>query len=376
MRKPRIAIVGAGIGGMTAAALLTRNGYPCTVFEQAVEFRRLGAGINFAPNATRVFRALGVEREMGAVGIQPRAKFNREWNTGRILREISTRELSKLYGAPFFALHRGALHDVLVSTVDPRAFHLGKRLRSLQPRGAEVVLEFDDNSTAVADAVIGADGLHSKVRESILGTEPPEYFGLVAYRAIFPRAAIKDLELADNTRWLADDRYVLFYFMSEARDEVNVVAVRPEEWGASEYTPTSVDPKRLCESFVGFHAEVQQQLHVCTQVNRWPMLVRPPKRPWCVGRVALLGDACHATTPHMGQGGGMAVEDAAIITRCLESVEGNDPEQAFRLYEENRFERTSKLQHDSETDAWSYGQMQHEWLYGYDVMNAPIDTLT
>lgn len=376
MKKPHIAIAGAGIGGLTAAALLTRSGYPCTVFEQAPKFRRVGAGINFAPNATRVFRQLGLEKRIGEVAIRPKTKVNRTWDSGRVLREISTQDLVGIYGAPFFAMHRGSLHDVLISAVDPGIIRTGKRVSAVRPRGAEVVLEFDDRSTATADAVVGADGLHSRVRDSILAPEGPRYVGLVAYRAIFPTTSVSDLHLPDNTRWLTEnvkDGYVLFYFMSEARNEVNVVAVRPEEWGNAEYVPVQVPAQQLAESFAGYHPDVLRQLRACTDVSRWPLLVRPPRRPWHVGCVALLGDACHATTPHMGQGGGMAVEDAAMLVRCLDSVPGHDPEEAFRLYEQNRFNRVTQLQQVSETDSWSYGAMSHEWLYGYDVTSALIE---
>ncbi|HEX6793886.1 MAG TPA: FAD-dependent monooxygenase, partial [Casimicrobiaceae bacterium] len=242
-------------------------------------------------------------------------------------------------------------------------------------RGSQLQLRFDDGTAATADVVIGADGLHSRVRAAIIDAAPPEYYGHVAYRSIFPRSLVPDIEIADNTRWLAPDRYLLVYFMSEARDEVYVVTGGPEPWGSDDFTPTHVDRGRLRAAFDGFHPDVQRILDHCTIVSRWPMLVRPPQLPWCVGRVALLGDACHATTPHMGQGGGMAVEDAAMLVRCLEATNGQDVEGAFRVYEFNRFARTSRLKRDSEADEWGRGRIEHQWLYGYDVVRAPIDPL-
>lgn len=369
--RPHVAIVGAGIGGITTAVLLQQAGYDCRVYEQAPQFRRVGAGINLAPNSTRVFRAMGILEKLLGVGVQPRMKFNREWDSGRVLQTIATQELTTLYGAPFVGVHRGDLHDVLASAVAPGTFHLGKRFVGLEARKSHVRLAFEDRTSALADAVIGADGLHSRVRAAIIDTAAPVYYGHVAYRSIFPRSLLPDLEIADNTRWLAPDRYLLVYFMSEARNDVYVVTGGPEPWDRDDWSPFAVDPDRLRTAFAGFHADVQRMLDKCESVSRWPMLVRPPSLPWCVGRVALLGDACHATTPHMGQGGGMAVEDAAMLVRCLRHADG-DVEPAFRLYESNRFARTSRLKRDSEADEWGHGKIEHRWLYGYEVLRAPI----
>ncbi len=353
--------------------MLQKAGFACDVHEQAPGFHRIGLGINLAPNSTRVFRAMGVEAKALQLGVQPRRKFNRAWDSGEITREIPTTELAQVYGAPFLAIHRGDLHQALASAVAPGTIQLGKRFVSLEQRGSQVRLTFEDATTATADIVIGADGLHSKAREAILGTEPPVYHGHVAYRSIYPRSRLSDLELADNTRWIAPDgRYVLVYLLSEARDEVYVVTGGPEPWGKETFAPTDVALPQLLGAFEDFHSDVIRILEKCTEVSRWPMLVRPPKLPWCAGRVALLGDACHPTTPHMGQGGGMAVEDAAMLARCLEAVEGEDIELAFRLYEINRFERTSRLKRDSETDEWGHGTIDHQWLYGYDVLHAPL----
>lgn len=373
-RKPRIAIVGAGIGGLTAAAMLQKFGFDSVVYEQAPGFRRVGLGINLAPNSTRVFRAIGALERALQLGVMPRRKFNRAWNTGAVTREIPTADLAQVYHAPFLAIHRGDLHQALASALDTRVFRLGKRLVAIDQRGGEVHLAFADGWTASADIVIAADGLHSKVREAILGAEPPTYYGHVAYRSIYPRSRLPDTDLADNTRWIAPDgRYVLVYFLSEARDEVYVVTGGPEPWGKNDFTPVEVPPHQLVAAFDGFHSSVRRILAECTDVSRWPMLVRPPRLPWCVGRVALLGDACHPTTPHMGQGGGMAIEDAVILARCLQAVNGQDVERAFRLYERNRFERTSRLKRDSEHDEWGQGRIEHQWLYGYDVLTAPLE---
>lgn len=370
--KPHIAIVGAGIGGLTTAVLLEQAGYDYTIYEQAPSFRRVGAGINFGPNGARIFRAMGLEAPLRKVGILPRHKFNREWDTGRIIFSVPVAELNAMYGAPFIAFHRGDLHDVLASAAAPTAFRLGKHCEAVEQHGSVVRLEFADGSRASADAVIGADGVHSKVRHVILGPEPPEYYGHVAYRSVFPRRLLGDFEVSDNTRWWGRDRYFLTYCMSEARDQVYVVTGGVEEWGSDDFAPAPVDPQRLRDAFAGFHPDVQRMLDHCSEVGRWPILVRPPRLPWSRGPITLLGDASHPMTPHLGQGGGMAIEDAVMIVRCLESTSGHEPELAFRLYEANRFERTAKAQRRSQEDEWGRGKMDHQWLYGHNVLTAPI----
>lgn len=226
--KPHIAIVGGGIGGTCAAILLQQRGYGCTVYEQAPAYARVGAGINLAPNSTRIFRAMGLEDQMLAAGIRPRVKYSREWDSGKILFTIPVPELEARYAAPFLAFHRGDLQRVLTSAVAPDTFRFGKRLAGLAPRGNGAVLSFEDGSSATADIVIGADGVHSRVREHLQGPQAPLFHGLVAYRSIFPTSLLGGMPVADNTKWWAPDRYVLVYFLSEARDEVYVVTGVPE----------------------------------------------------------------------------------------------------------------------------------------------------
>jgi 2-polyprenyl-6-methoxyphenol hydroxylase-like FAD-dependent oxidoreductase len=373
--RPRVAVIGAGIGGMTLAGLLRQAGYAYTVYEQAPNFRRVGAGINLAPNSTRVFRAMGLEPAMLKAGLRPRSKVNREWDTGKAFFVADVPALAQRFGAPFIAFHRGDLHGALATAADVESVQLGKRLVSLEIGSSGVKIEFDDGTSATADAVIGADGLHSNVRRAILGPEQPTYYGHAAYRSIFPREQLAHLDLPDHTRWWGPDRYVLVYFMKEARDEVYVVTGGVEEWGSNDFTPMPVDPQRLVAAFPGFHPDVQLILRQCKQVSRWPMLVRPSTLPWSCSRVTLLGDACHPMTPHLGQGGGMAIEDAVMIVRCLESVEGEDVALAFRIYEANRFERTARAQREAQRDEFGRGKVDQQWLYGFDVLTEPIQPL-
>lgn len=368
---PRIAIAGAGIGGATLAILLQRAGYDCHVYEQAPAMARVGAGINLAPNSTRIFRHLGLEPRMREIGIQARLKFSREWDTGEAIFTVPVPELVERYGAPFFAFHRGDLAEVLTSAVKPGTLHWGKRVEGLDTRGDAVRLAFADGTSAEADAVVGADGVHSRVRELALGTAAPTYHGLTAYRAVFPVSRVAGLRLDDNCKWWAPESYFLNYFMSEKRDELYWITGTPQAWEHEDFAPRAGDLGFVREYYAGYHSEVRRMIDGATACTKWAMLESEPARPWSKGAVVLLGDACHATTPHMGQGAGMALEDAVVLLRCLQSA-NDDLRRAFALYEDTRFERCARIQRESHRNEWTKTGMDHSWVYGYDCFSTPL----
>ncbi|WP_205648868.1 FAD-dependent monooxygenase [Acuticoccus kandeliae] len=370
--KPRVAIVGGGIGGVTAAIFLQRAGFPVKVYDQAPAFARVGAGINLAPNGMRVLESLGLGDALAAVGVRPRTKLSREWQSGEILFTVPVDDLVALYGAPFMAFHRGDLQEVLVGALDPDTLVFGKRLVGLETRGEANTLAFADGTNAEADIVIGADGVHSKVREALFGAAAPHYHGLIAYRAIFPTARLGGTDIVDNTKWWAPDRYFLNYFMSERRDELYFVTGVPAVWEHSDFSPRAASKEEVRAAFEGFHPEVQAMIEAADEISSWAMLERDPFTPWSEGNAVLLGDSCHATTPHMGQGAGMAIEDGAMLARALD--EASDVATAFALYEASRFERTARIQRESHRNEWSKSSMDHKWVYGYDAVNEPLAT--
>jgi 6-hydroxynicotinate 3-monooxygenase len=370
--KPRIAVIGGGIGGTTAAILLQRAGYPCKVYEQAPAFVGAGAGIQIAPNSTRILRKFGLGESMARAGIQPEFKLSREWNTGRQLFAIPIVELSKRYNGPFYAFHRGDLQDMLTSLLEPGTIVFGKRLVGLQTRGAATTLSFADGSTAEADAVVGADGVHSKVREILLGAKPPSYHGLVAYRCMFPTSELGDMAVEENTKWWAPDRYLLHYFFRKDRQHVYFVTGSPEDWQADDFAPQAAPVEAMRAVFEGFHPTVQRLVQAASSATKWAMLEREPFRPWSDGSIVLIGDACHPTTPHMGQGAGMAIEDAVVLVRCMESADGSNLEKAFQLYEDARFDRTARIQNESHRNEWGKSGIDHQWVYGYDALTVPL----
>lgn len=375
-RKLSVAIVGAGIGGLTAASTLRRIGIEVDVYEQADAFTRVGAGIQQAPNAVKALRALGLEERLRQTAFRPAFALNREGDSGDLTNEYALGdEVEARCGAPYLLLHRGDLHESLASIVPSEIIHLNRKLTGLEQNTADVTLFFADGSRAHAHAVVGADGVHSLVREILLGPEEPLFTGRVAYRTTFPAARLGELQLDGNTKWWGRDRHIVIYFVKPHREEIYFVTSTPEPDFVVESWSAKGDLQTLRDAYAGFHPDVRAVLAACPEVHKWALVERDPLPRWGEGRIVLLGDACHPMTPYMAQGAAAAIEDAAVLARCLEGVDTDGIEHAFRRYELSRKERTTKIQLTSRLNTWMRCKTDADWVYGYDAWNAPLAQL-
>lgn len=372
-KKPSIAILGAGMGGLTAAAALQQRGFPVRVYEQATQFARLGAGIQMSPNAMRVLRGLDLGDQILATGFRPQTWSNREWDSGAMKYELplgATAE--KKYGAPYVLLHRGDLHAALASRVPQELITLGKKLVDFDQDPNGVTLRFEDGTTAQADAMIAADGVHSRVREKLLGIDKPRFTGRVAYRTTFPAKLLNGFEIDECCKWWGRDRHIVVYYVTGNRDEVYFVTSVPEpDWTHESWSATG-DLGDLRAAFVGFHEQVQRVIHACPKVHKWALVERDPLPNWGHGRVVMLGDACHAMTPYMAQGAATSMEDGVVLARCLAGAP-DDIEQTFQRYAALRRPRTAKVQLTSHMNTWMRGATNPDWVYGYDAWSTPLD---
>ena len=377
MRKNKlsIAIVGAGMGGLAAAATLRQVGIDVQVYEQAARFARIGAGIQMMPNSMKVLRGIGVEERLRQIAFAPYSHLNRIGDSGEVTRELPMPE--SLYNAPYLCMHRAELHAALASAIPAEIVHLNKKLAGLEQARGQVTLNFADGTSAQADAVIGADGVHSLVRDIIVGPDAPIHKGRIAYRAVFPAALMGGGDIGPSrTKWWGTDRHIVIYYTNAARSEVYFVTSVPEpaEWLTQESWSAKGDVKELRAAYAGFHAQVRMVLEACPDCHKWAILEREPLPRWSDGRVVLLGDACHPMTPYMAQGAATAIEDAAILARCLDEVDGGDIEGAFKRYEAHRKPRTSLVQAISSANTWmKEGASDTGWLYGYDAWNVALD---
>ena len=374
-KKLSVAIVGAGIGGLAAAATLRRIGVDVRVYEQAPQFARIGAGIQMMPNSMKVLRKIGVEGRVRDTSFEPYSHLNREWNTGRIMRELPMPE--SLFGAPYLCMHRADLHEALSAIIPTESIYLDKKLVGLEQTERQVKLMFADRTYVHADAVVGADGVHSAVRDIIIGADEPVHKGRIAYRAIFSSDLLQGKDIGSSrTKWWGTDRHIVVYYTRANRTELYFVTSVPEpaDWLTRESWSAKGDVRELRKAYEGFHPDVRAVLEACPDCHKWAILERKPLRRWSDGRVVLLGDACHAMTPYMAQGGATAIEDAAILARCLEEVQGEAIEDAFHRYEAHRKPRTSRIQAISSANTWmKSGDEDTSWLYGYDAWNVPLN---
>ncbi len=369
---PSLAIIGAGMGGLTLAAALHRRGIEAQIYEQAPRFVRIGAGIQMSPNAMRVLRGLGLEQRIRSTAFQPHSWTNRDWDTGRLTNELPLGAVAEEnYGAPYLLMHRGDLHEALVSCVPSERIALDKKLVGLEWRSGGVTLSFADGTSARADAVIAADGIHSRVRELWLGAEQLNFTGRVAYRTTFPAALLEGYEIDQCCKWWGPDRHIVIYYVTSNRDEVYFVTSVPEPEFTVESWSATGDLTKLRAAFAGFHEQVRRVVGACPRVHKWAIVDRDPLPRWRDGVMVLLGDAAHPMTQYMAQGAATAMEDAVVLSRCIEATP-DDMAAAFVRFEAARRERTTRIQGTSSQNTFMRQPTDPGWVYGYDAWTAPL----
>jgi 6-hydroxynicotinate 3-monooxygenase len=374
MTRPlSIAIVGAGMGGLASAAALRRVGIDVTVYEQAPQFTRLGAGIQIGCNAMKVLRELGLESRLRRQSFYPRSWNNRDWRTGEVKFDMIFGETAEQkFGAPYLLAHRGDLHAALASAVPDPCIKLNHKLVGLEETKDGVRLAFANGATAVADAVIGADGVHSAVRNMLFGAAPLNFTGRIAYRTTFPAALLNGKKIDDCTKWWGEDRHIVIYYVKPDRSEVYFVTSQPEPDFKIESWSAKGDVTELRRAFEGFDPQVGNVLAACPDVHKWALVDRDSLERWAQGNVTLLGDACHPMTPYMAQGAAMAIEDAAVLSRCLDGVGRDGVAHAFQRFEATRKERTTRVQRTSRTNTWLKDKTDTDWVYAYDAWTVPL----
>ncbi len=342
-RALRIAVIGGGIGGLTAAVALRQAGFEVDLYEQAPELTEVGGGINMAPNATRVLRRLGLAERLDRDGVRPLSTHQRRWQDGGTLQRAPLNPLcEQLYGAPHITIHRADLLSVIAAAFPPKRVHLGHRLIGLADRGADAEAWFDNGVRIAADVLVGADGIHSAVRAALFGEEAPAFAGCVAYRGLVPAERIVDLRLEpENQSWVGPGGHLVHYFVSQGRLLNFVGWTEHDEWNREDWTDRATVARALA-AFAGWHEQVRNIIAATETCFIWALFDRDPLQRWSLGRVTLLGDACHPMYPFMGQGAAMAIEDGAVLAGCLRAVA--DPAEALRQYEQLRLPRVMLLQ--------------------------------
>lgn len=394
----RIAIVGAGIGGLTAAIALLRRGFEVEVYEQAPELKEVGAGLQLAANANRVLSDLGLLEQVVAISSEPEGKEIRLWNTGQTwkLFDLGAESVER-YGFPYLTMHRNDLHQILakgVRDLNPNGVHLDHKLVDIEQDANGVTLHFDGKPSVKADLAVGADGVHSKVREKLFGSGPATYTGIVAWRGVIPAERLPERLLRPvGSNWVGPGGHVISYPLrgGELMNFTSVVEradVKTESWSQA---GTNAE---YHADYPGWNEDVHTYIEAIPTPFKAALIGRPPMEGWSKGRVTLMGDACHAMLPFMASGAAMAIEDGLVLARSLQA--NKDYGRAFSIYENARIARTTRCVNASLDNAkrfhnpelahaegaaayvdreWTPEKVseRYEWLFRYDATGVDVE---
>jgi salicylate hydroxylase len=338
----RVAIIGGGIGGTTAAIALGQAGLDVHVYEAAPELKEIGAGVALHPNAMRVLRKIGAEDAVRRVAGRSEAATTRDGITGRVISRIARAEQAGRYGLEGATAHRADLLDVLAAALPGGSVSLGRRCASVEQRGEVAVARFEDGSEIEADVVIGADGIHSRVRKSLFGPDDPRFTGKICYRSVIPRAAIAGPPTdTDSSQWLGPHGTIVLYPL-RGEELINVVCHYDDEHYRHESWITECEPQEVLDRYADWNEELLRVFAAGQTWYKWALYDRDPIPRWTSGRITLLGDAAHAMLPYLGQGACQALEDAAVLATALASEPG-DPAAGLARYEAVRRPRASRV---------------------------------
>lgn len=371
-----------------AAIALRRFEFDVELFEQATQFRRIGSGIQLAPNAARVLDELGLLKSVEMIGFHPTYRVGRRWDTGEEISrvDVATGAQSR-YGAPLLMFHRADLLSVLEKAVPSSRVHFAKQLTGITQSNdsqrsdgsqGKVQLEFSDGTRSTAEAAIGADGIHSIVREVLFGRDKPRFTGVSGFRIIIPSDRAPWYDGSCFTKWFGrtPKSLLLTSLIGSGGTELYVFATKEESEPQRESWSNRGEVEDLLTSYADWHEDARRMLEACrdTAILKTALFDRDPLPRWTVGRVTLLGDACHPMTPFMAQGGAMATEDAVVLARCLDGVSSHEGiSDALLRYERSRLVRTAAVQLKSRENEWLAGSGEStDWVYGYDAWRTPL----
>ncbi|MGM0586287.1 MAG: FAD-dependent monooxygenase [Pseudomonadota bacterium] len=394
-RRLEIAVAGAGIGGLAAAAALGRAGHRVVVLERAEAPAEVGAGLQLSPNAMRAVDALGAGAAVREAASRPEAVELRMHASGRTVHRLPLgRAAEERYGAPYLQIHRAELHAALREAAEAAGAELrfGEEVsRAGDVRGGAAL--YTDRGAVEADLAVAADGVRSAIRGEMTRARP-RFSGHVAWRGLVPAERLPARLLAPRaTVWMGPRRHLVTYPLREGR-LLNFVAVEERRDWTAEGWRAPGDPDALRASFAGWHADVAALMAGVEETFLWGLFGHPELPRWSRGRVALLGDAAHPTTPFLAQGAAMAMEDAVVLARALEA---HGPERALAAWEAARKPRATRLQKAAARTGrrfhsrwaperwakaaaigaltrWAPGVAEglNDWVYRYDATRAPV----
>ena len=347
----RVAVVGGGVGGLSAANSLVRRDFDVTVFEQVDTLREIGTGLSLFPNGRRQLERMGLKEALAQVGAKVGDGSEYYRMDGTLVGSIPTTDSSGWNGV--YGMHRADLSRTLAEPLPPKVIRTAHRCIGFEQNARAAQLKFANGTTADVDVVIGADGIQSFLQKYVVQPSTPEYSGSRAYRGLVPREKLPEWRKEAHQIWMGDGKHFMVYPVrrGELLNYVGFVLTKDEtveSWSAVG------DRNQLAASFEGWDRRVVGLLEKVDTCFWWGLYDRRPLALWTNGRLALLGDAAHAMLPHLGQGANQAIEDAVALAVFLEGRNSDEIVDILRHYEAFRRERTDVVQAEARKNGLRY----------------------
>lgn len=350
MSEPRIAIIGAGIGGLALALALKDRGIPATIYEKAAQLTEIGAAIALSANATRDLARFGCMPGLEAHGCEPTELIYRGWRDQERIAAHPVRQDGRYraaFGAPYFGIHRADLQKIMGGLVGPDVIRLDHELTGMEETPEGIRLDFRGQDSVLADLVVGADGIRSRVRDHVAGPGAVRYTGTSAFRGIVPADKLPKLPDPQAIQfWMGPDAHLLHYAIGPEGGDVNFFAVAegPEDWPDPDRWVIEDDATAPERVFAGWDEAVLEMVCQPQPVARWGLFSTKPLRRWHKGRAVLIGDAAHAMLPHHGQGANTSIEDAVTLAEMIWQRGLGALDATLERYRQLRRPRTRAIQ--------------------------------
>lgn len=372
-RSPRVVVVGAGIGGLTAACALLRHGLEVEVLERSSELGEVGAGLQIGPNGVRVLRALGLEHELARTVCEPDGTVSVDGMLGEVrFREPLRGVSAQRFGAPYLTAHRADVHAALQAALPPGTVRLGADCTGVQPVPRGAVATLDGGGQVEADVVVGADGIRSAVRESQFGADEPRFTGQICWRGIVPISCVPaPAPPQDLAGWIAPSGHVICYPIRRG-ELYNVFAGHVSSTWIEESWTVASSREELLAAYEGWHPALRAMLGRIEHCFKWGIHDRDPLPRWTSGCVTLLGDAAHPMMPTLAQGASIAMEDGFALARHL-AANPDDTATALAAYDAERVPRASQVQLQARTQFENNQRtpapppLDRSWIFAYDA---------